>query len=517
MNKMYSLIPCGFLNYNNERQRTQHRMMNFRRVASAFLLIVSVPQLLLGGESSGKITQVVNQRNTIGVLSASPDGTVIAGNPITLTYILSTGGAPAPTSEMVQFYDGSDVMGSAQMIGTTAASNLIPFSQVNTSNGWTTSGSTATIAPLSANGPDGSTSTASALTLMDSTSQVLYAVPSTDNYANKQMTFSIYANSSVASSLTLSVMDNPAVAASSSSKCDVSSTWTRCALTYKFPAGSGPGFEVLLSSSSSFGTPINVWGAQFENASQPGGYVSTIGTARPAGGAAGSVALSWRKFTPGSHSVTVQYAGNTNYVGSTSNTVVLTAIKEDPLVVLSDAPAGTSVYGGSVALTATLSDQDNDDDWIPTGTVQFYDGTTLVGTGTLNSSGQATITLVGATSLGAGTHSLAVVYSGDDDFNSGTSSAITHTVTKADSASVVTTTVSSSVNPSVYGDAITLSFNVVSSVGVQPTGSLSVVDGATTLGTVTLDGSGNGTLAVPLFTAGSHSVVATYSGDSNYN
>jgi hypothetical protein len=490
--------------------------MNCRPLVSAILLIVGVPQMLLGS-SSGTITQPVSQRYTIGALTAAPNGTITAGNPITFNYILSTGGAPAPTSETVQFYDGTNPMGSAQTIGTTFASNLIPYSQVNTSDGWTTSGSTATIAPLSADGADGSASTATALTFMDSTSEVLYSVANSDNYANDETTFSIYAQSAVATSLTLGVTDSPMVAASSSSKCAVNSTWTRCSLTYKFPAGSGPGFSVLLSSSSSFGIPIKVWGAQFEKASQAGGYVSTIGTARPSGGVAGSVAMTWNQFTPGVHPITVQYAGDTNFVGSTSNSTALTAIKEDPLIVLSDSPVGTSVYGASVALTATLSDQDNDDDWIPTGTVQFYDGSTLIGTGTLNTSGQATIVLVGPTSLVAGSHSLTVVYSGDDDFNSGTSPAIIHLVTKANSSSVVTTTISSSLNPSVYGDLVTLSFNVTSSVGIQPTGTLTVVEGTNTLGTVTLDGSGNGTLTVTLFNAGSHTIVATYSGDSNYN
>jgi hypothetical protein len=89
-------------------------------------------------------------------------------------------------------------------------------------------------------------------------------------------------------------------------------------------------------------------------------------------------------------------------------------------------------------------------------------------------------------------------------------------VTKASSSSVVTTTVTSSLNPSVYGDTVTLSISVTSSVGIQPTGTVSVVDGANNLGTLTLNANGNASITIPVFTAGTHNIVVTYSGDSNY-
>jgi hypothetical protein len=326
---------------------------------------------MLFAQSTGTITQTVNDRNTIGVLSATPNGTITAGNPIAFTYILNTAGAPAPTTETVQFYDGTTALGTPQTIGLISAANLLPYSQVNTGQGWTTSGTTPTVASLTANGPDGSTNTATALTFVNSTSTVLYAVPGTTNYANQQVTFSIWAESATPTTLNLIVQDSPFVAANKSAPCSVTSTWQRCTLTYTFPANAGTGFAVSLNSSN-YGVPINVWGAQFEQAGQAGPYVSTIGTARPTGAQAGTVAFSWSQFQTGVHTVTVQYPGDANFVGSTSNAVVLTAQQEIPKIVLTDSPASTSVYGQAVTLTAQLSDQDNDDNWIPTGTVRQH-------------------------------------------------------------------------------------------------------------------------------------------------
>ena len=154
--------------------------------------------------------------------------------------------------------------------------------------------------------------------------------------------------------------------------------------------------------------------------------------------------------------------------------------------------------------------------WIPTGTVQFFDGATSLGTVSLTA-GTATVTLVGASSLAVGTHSLTAQYSGDSQFSALTSGVTFHTVTKAASSSVVTTTVASTLNPSVYGDSVTLNINVNSSVGIQPTGSVTIMDGTANLGTPTLDGSGNASITIPALTAGTHNILVTYSGDGNYN
>src|SRR5207244_9122927 len=107
-----------------------------------------------------------------------------------------------------------------------------------------------------------------------------------------------------------------------------------------------------------------------------------------------------------------------------------------------------SVFGQSVTLTATVAPVPPSTG-TPTGTVQFtIDGVNFGAPVTLVS-GSATS---GATStLSVGTHTVTGIYSGDTNFSGSTSPVLTQTVNKANT----TTTVVSSVNPSVFGQSVT--------------------------------------------------------------
>jgi MBG domain (YGX type)/Bacterial Ig-like domain (group 3)/FG-GAP-like repeat len=130
---------------------------------------------------------------------------------------------------------------------------------------------------------------------------------------------------------------------------------------------------------------------------------------------------------PGSgtaHLVDASYPGDTNFSPSTSGTISLTSTQVTTTVTLTASPT-SSAYGQSVTLTATLSPF-ADGGLITTGeTVTFKSGTTTVGTGILNASGVATLTL---TTLPAGTDSLTAVYPGDANFLPSTSSSLSFTV-----------------------------------------------------------------------------------------
>ena len=486
---------------------------HFSFAAAAIALLASSAY----GQSTASLSQTVAKRNTIGVVTASPATGAMADTPITYTYILHTAGAPAPTSETVQFMDGATAIGSPQAITSITGTNLLPSSQISLANGWTTSGTAPTMIPNSVNGPDGSTNTATAVAFPSTTSAgistALFSVPGTA-YANSSVTISVWAQSTSATTLTLALTDSPATSASGSNTCAVTSAWQRCTFTLAFPSGAGTGFAAKFTSTNQPAQTINLWGAQVEQAATAGPYVSTIGVARPIAANGGSVSFTYAQLHQGSHTITAVYGGDTNYIGSTSNAVLFSLSKATPTITLSSNPATTSVYGASITFTATLTPPSGTTMDTPTGTVNLLDGATQIGTATLNGSDVATITLVNGTSLPAGSHSITAVYVGDTEFNTVTSSpAISYTVTK-NTAEVTAAT--SSLNPSIYGDKVTLTVTVTSSVGVTPTGTVMVMDGATSIGTITLT-SGTGTLAVPLFTAGAHPMTFTYSGDGNYN
>jgi hypothetical protein len=175
------------------------------------------------------------------------------------------------------------------------------------------------------------------------------------------------------------------------------------------------------------------------------------------------------------------------------------------------APTSTSVasslnpstYGKTVTFTATVTSSYG----TPAGTVNFYDGGTLLGSGTL-SGGHASI---GTATLSGGTHSISATYTGAGTFAASTSSSLSQVVNKASSA----TSLASSLNPATYGQSVTFTAKVSSSAGT-PSGTVTFKDGATTLGARTLSG-GNATFSSSTLNTGSHNITAVYGGNTNFN
>jgi hypothetical protein len=95
------------------------------------------------------------------------------------------------------------------------------------------------------------------------------------------------------------------------------------------------------------------------------------------------------------------------------------------------ASAATITAGGSVTFTATITGATGSTG-TPTGTVTFLDGTTTLGTGTLNTSRVATYS---TSKLATGAHSITAKYGGDSNFAGSTSTAVTVTVQAAVPAS----------------------------------------------------------------------------------
>jgi hypothetical protein len=201
--------------------------------------------------------------------------------------------------------------------------------------------------------------------------------------------------------------------------------------------------------------------------------------------------------------VAANQAGNTNYSAASQVTQNVTVNKASPSVVLTST-VNPSTYGRSATFTATVPAG-------ATGTVTFMNGATVLGSGSVTS-GTATLT---TSALNASSYSITAVYSGDGNFISAASTALPFVVSPLP-ADQLTVTLTSSLNPSTYGDQVDYTSTVSASVGGTPTGTVTLMDGATSLGTGTLDGSGRATITVPLLYAGSHSVTASYSGDANF-
>jgi hypothetical protein len=166
-----------------------------------------------------------------------------------------------------------------------------------------------------------------------------------------------------------------------------------------------------------------------------------------------------------------------------------------------------STQGKAVKFTATVSAVGGGA--TPKGTVSFYNNGSLIGSAKLTSAGTATLS--GVTTLPAGTNPITAAYGGSSAYNGSTSATDNQLV-----VATTTTTLSASPNPSAYGQAVTLTATVSSSIGAPPDGeTVTFEKGSTVLGTGPLSG-GSATLTLSTLAVGNPSLKATYGGDSNF-
>jgi hypothetical protein len=226
---------------------------------------------------------------------------------------------------------------------------------------------------------------------------------------------------------------------------------------------------------------------------------SMIGTGTLSGGVASFATSS---LTPGNHNITAIYAGQGNFLSSTSSPLTQTINRIASTTSLTSSINPSSV-GQAITLTATVSGSGGP----TTGTVTFMDGATTLGTSSTTGS-TASLTI---SSLAAGNHSLTAVYSGNLGFVGSTSAPLTQTVNQTASM----TTITSSLNPSALGQSVTFHVTVTGSGGT-PTGAVTFRDGGTAIGAGALNGSGMTSFTTSSLAAGSHTITATYGGNTNF-
>jgi len=195
----------------------------------------------------------------------------------------------------------------------------------------------------------------------------------------------------------------------------------------------------------------------------------------------------------GDYTVTANFLGDGNYNAAPALTLQLKIGQLQPTITW---PASASITYGTT-LSGVLSAQAVYASAPVAGTYRYVIGANAV---------------TPATVLPAGSYSVSVSFTPTDTQTYKVASAsATLVVNKAAVAGAVLT---SSVNPLVVQNATVLRATVTSPLSV-PSGTVTFLDGATPLGTGVLT-SGTATLSVSSLAVGTHSITATYSGDTNF-
>jgi len=140
-----------------------------------------------------------------------------------------------------------------------------------------------------------------------------------------------------------------------------------------------------------------------------------LGTAPVTNGVA---TLITQALTAGSHTITADYEGDSNFAFSLDTATQ--TVQQDATTTALTASAPTPLYGQVETFTATVAPI-SPGSGTPTGTVTFYDGSTSLGTASLATSGGVTTATLSTAALAVGSHALTAAYGGDSAFAGSTS------------------------------------------------------------------------------------------------
>ena len=189
-------------------------------------------------------------------------------------------------------------------------------------------------------------------------------------------------------------------------------------------AGQAVTYTATVSRVSGTGTPTGTVTFTDEGATAgPSCTGTTLGSVALTSGVAH---LSTSTLSAGTHQVCASYHGDATYALSTS-AVIAQVVRQPTATLLSEpyaTPYQTTDPGHGVTFTATVSRTNAAG--TPTGQVAFKDGTTTIGTGTLDGSGRATFA---TSSLTSGLHQLTATYAGASADAPSTSAPLNHIVT----------------------------------------------------------------------------------------
>jgi len=216
----------------------------------------------------------------------------------------------------------------------------------------------------------------------------------------------------------------------------------------------------------------------------------------------------------GSHSIVAEYDGytsqnsyNPEVFPSSASTPATVTVNDIPTVTALSASSAAPTSGTVLTLSATVSSATG----TPFGGVTFYDGTTQLGTSSLDG-GQATFS---SASLVTGQHAFTATYNANATWGGSTSQQQTVNI-KAASTRLISTFTSVSAVPSLTGQGIQFAA-LVSSGAEAPQGSVTFLMDGSVLGTAPADQSGTATLlsaATPV--SRPHVFWASFGGNAMY-
>ena len=486
--------------------------------------------------------------STSGTISTSlaltgSASTVTTGQNITFTATLTPSATgPAVPSGSVTFFDNSTQIGTANLInGTTATfatSTLSPtvnhsitamylgdgYYSASTSNavgvGRSTGGnsSTTTLVISATNPVHGQTVTFTATVAgpaggVAATGTVIFTNTATGaigqgTLSNGVATFQTNQLPGGTSSYTANYSGDASYNASISPAVSVAVQPEPVTLNISVPATAtfGSSFTVLVTVTGASGVAYPT--GTVTVTPQGTGYSASFNAGVTSGGnnSTGSASVVVPASGAGSITFTASYTGDKNFAAAGPITTTATVAKAKSATNLSFNPT-TPVAGQTTTLIAKVGFAGPIG---PTGTVQFFNGSTSLGTAALDSTGTATL----ATTFASGNQTVTAVYSGDNNYLTSTSAA-TNTST---GTTTTATTLTITPNPAAPGSVVTFTSSVGPTVnGVAPSGFVQFISAGTVLCTGTLaNGSAACSITLSGTAAGTNVVTANYGGDATY-
>ncbi len=269
------------------------------------------------------------------------------------------------------------------------------------------------------------------------------------------------------------------------------------------------------------------------NFGTPTGNVTFFDSATPLGAPAalngnGVAVLTTSVLTPGTHTITAVYAGDTIHAGSTSN-AVQQVVNKNPSATVLVSSKNPVVIGTDTTVTFTATVTGANGLPTPTGTVDFRDFGASVGTANLTA-GVASLTVnlppsITPPVLAQGAHSIVAVYLGDSVFAGSTSSSLGEIVKTSNQTDTTASLTSAPLPPMasfrIYAQKIVFVATITPGAGSTTGETVTFYDGTTVLGTANLNASGIATFnvgpnSVPTLQRGLHNISAVYGGDTNF-